>query len=587
MIKRVAKYYLPLLVVSLLLSIWIFYNEKKNISNLELKELTLKSNLIVENLNPVIANIFYWSQNDFTKEDFDPRYNQKYEEQLGNFIVGMNHYSQFRFIKKNGEEALRLIRSEDGKIINDLNFQNKKNEGYFKKTIALDSSEIYLSPLNLNIENGKIERPFSPMIRGSAPVFSKSGEKLGMVVINYDAKEILATLTKKLNYTFYLVDSNGKFLANSENNKRAFKHLTDPNNHQDFPTNFPKTWKAITQDKETQFGTGKNFWIVNKLDFKEAISHFNVIDSNRSKLISSNEWYLISRVSNTDVLAASMNFYLALFVLNLISFIIIAYVAKSEIKNEKIKEVYLLRLKKKRKALENQNVLLTSIKTKLELRNRQLKEYNSIVAHNLRAPTTSMSALISMVSGSEDYEEVKTIIPKLNTISGSINTLVQDLLTYVRVLNDDNIKIEKFEIKPVIEQSLCLYVETIDGTVNVEIDLSGWKTIKFSKIYFQSVVQNLISNAIKYRDPTKESYIKIKTIRQKEKRILIVEDNGIGINLEKHQSEIFKLYRRFHRNVSGKGMGLFMVKTQLESLNAEIRVESDYGRGSSFIITFN
>jgi len=278
---------------------------------------------------------------------------------------------------------------------------------------------------------------------------------------------------------------------------------------------------------------------------------------------------------------------LALFVLNLISFIIIAYVAKSEIKNEKIKEVYLLRLKKKRKALENQNVLLTSIKTKLELRNRQLKEYNSIVAHNLRAPTTSMSALISMVSGSEDYEEVKTIIPKLNTISGSINTLVQDLLTYVRVLNDDNIKIEKFEIKPVIEQSLCLFVETIDGTVNVEIDLSGWKTIKFSKIYFQSVVQNLISNAIKYRDPTKESYIKIKTIRQKEKRILIVEDNGIGINLEKHQSEIFKLYRRFHRNVSGKGMGLFMVKTQLESLNAEIRVESDYGRGSSFIITFN
>lgn len=211
-----------------------------------------------------------------------------------------------------------------------------------------------------------------------------------------------------------------------------------------------------------------------------------------------------------------------------------------------------------------------------------------MVAHNLRAPTTSMSALVSMVNKTDDYEEMKIYLPKLNTITKNINTLVSDLLVYVRILNDNKIEIEKVNIEPIIQHTLGLFTETIDQEViDVEIDLSGWKSVMFSKIYLQSVLQNLISNAIKYRDPEKESFIKIKTLIRDDNYILEISDNGLGIDTPALEEEIFKLYRRFHRDISGKGMGLFLVKTQLESLNATIEVEGKKFIGTKFIITFS
>ncbi len=161
-------------------------------------------------------------------------------------------------------------------------------------------------------------------------------------------------------------------------------------------------------------------------------------------------------------------------------------------------------------------------------------------------------------------------------------------MVYVRILNDDNIPIEKVNIEHIIKTSLGLFTETIDQQViQVETDLSGWKTVLFSKVYMQSVIQNLISNAIKYRDPEKKSLVRIRTIEKDQKCILEISDNGLGIDMSRRKQEVFKFYRRFHRNISGKGMGLFLIKTQLESLNATIEIESERKKGTKFIITFN
>ena len=587
MIKRLLKYYLPLFTVSILLSVWIFYNERTNLAKLELKDLTAKSKLIVESITPVISSIYYWSQYDFTEEDFTPGQNYKFEEKLGNFMIGMNQYSQFRLIDAEGNESFRLVRTDDGNILNDKNLQNKKNNAYFQKTIKLDSSALYLSPLNLNVEFGKVEKPYKPVIRGSAPLFSKNGNRLGIVVINFDGKELLKTLNKQLTSSFYIIDAEGNYLSNSTERSREFEHFIKPEEKIGFNTDHAETWSLLEEEHEPIINDSEGLWVTEKLDFKEAVSHLNLIKGDYAHLETGSVWFLVSKISNASVFASAKNFYLALLCINLISLFIIAYVSKIETKNELIKRDYLQRLKRKKKKLENQNILLSSIQKKLQLRNRQLKEYNNIVAHNLRAPTTSMSALVSMVSGSEDYEEVKTYIPKLNTITGSINTLVQDLLVYVRVLNDDRLETEKVYIEPIIKDSLGLYLEILDQTVRVKLDLSGWNSIEFSKIYFQSIIQNLISNAIKYRDPEKDSCITIKTYMNKSDRILSIEDNGLGMDLEKHGDEIFKLYRRFHRNISGRGMGLFLVKTQLESLNAGIQVKSKPGHGTTFILTFS
>ena len=65
-----------------------------------------------------------------------------------------------------------------------------------------------------------------------------------------------------------------------------------------------------------------------------------------------------------------------------------------------------------------------------------------------------------------------------------------------------------------------------------------------------------------------------------------MRDNGIGLNLNRHGDNVFKLYKRFHRNISGKGMGLFLIKSQLEALNATISIDSEEGVGTTFKIKF-
>jgi len=584
-IKRIIKYYLPLFTASVLFSVWIFYNERSNLANLELKDLAAKSNLIVESITPVISSIFYWSQYDFVEADFKPARNSKFEEKLGNFMVGTNQFSQFRLINIDGDEVFRIDRINDG-IQRRKNLQNKSNNGYFQKTIALDSGVLYISPLNLNKEFGKVEKPYKPVVRASAPLFSGNGDRLGIVVINYDAKALLKSLNQELTSDFYVIDSDANYISNSKDRSREFEKFKVPDKALGFEIDYPETWNLLKTNQKF-IKDDEGFWVVDRLDFKDATSQLNLVKGGHAHIDTGNAWFLISKISNATVFAAAKNFYISLLFINLIFLFVVVYVSKKETKNELIKLQYLKELKEKKNKLENQNILLTSIQNKLQLRNRQLKEYNSIVAHNLRAPTTSMSALVSMVSGSEDYDELKAYIPKLNTITSSINTLVKDLLVYVRVLNDDQVKTEKIYVESLIRDCLGLYLEVLDQTVQVKLDFSGWKTIKFSKIYFQSIIQNLISNAIKYRDPAKKSVINISTHIDGSERVLIIEDNGLGIDLDKYDDEIFKLYKRFHRNVSGRGMGLFLVKTQLESLNASIQVKSKPGVGTKFILTFS
>ena len=82
------------------------------------------------------------------------------------------------------------------------------------------------------------------------------------------------------------------------------------------------------------------------------------------------------------------------------------------------------------------------------------------------------------------------------------------------------------------------------------------------------------------------SHIIFESSWENDHKVLYVKDNGLGIDLDRHGDNIFKLYKRFHRNISGKGMGLFIVKSQLEVMDATLEVESEEGVGTTFKITF-
>ena len=111
-------------------------------------------------------------------------------------------------------------------------------------------------------------------------------------------------------------------------------------------------------------------------------------------------------------------------------------------------------------------------------------------------------------------------------------------------------------------------------------------TIFTNKTYLESILLNLTTNSLKYSDNEKKLEINITTKIIDDTTQIIFSDNGIGIDLERNKEKIFGLYQRFHDYPDSKGLGLYLVKSQIDSMGAEIIVESTVGIGTTFKIFF-
>lgn len=584
---RFCKYYLPILILSILAAAWIYSRNHDKLIALQLQELDNKKQIIVELIKPMIANLYYWEQYRFDKNDFNPDFNGHLEKEIGNFVIGMDSYSQFRLINLEGQEVFRLNREENGRVVKSSSLQDKANRNYFLKTRDLGKNQIYLSPLNLNKEKGVLEIPYKPMIRGVAAIVDSSGTKLGIVVINFSATKLLDLLKRENEFPFVLLDREGNYLASNDSIKE-FAHLIPNNKNTSFYKESPEIWNSLKEKETIPLYHDGDLYVKTELNFKNELSQIPIFQNQLADIRTNNKWLLLNHIESKSLNAEIKKELYILLLINVLGIFTLLYLALIETKGEVSRKRYMESLELINRELESKKSTLESTYNKLAVRNAQLLEYNNIVAHNLRAPTTSVSALVSILVDTKNFKEAQNLFPKLLSVTQAINTLVDDLLVYVRILNDDKVETENIALEPLVKATLNLYLETLDGkTVEVKTDYKGWQEIRFSKIYLQSVLQNLISNAIKYRDQDKKSRITIQTLIENNRKVLIVEDNGVGMDLKRHGTDIFKLYKRFHRGLSGKGMGLFLVKTQLESLGASIEINSELGKGTTFKIIFD
>ena len=120
----------------------------------------------------------------------------------------------------------------------------------------------------------------------------------------------------------------------------------------------------------------------------------------------------------------------------------------------------------------------------------------------------------------------------------------------------------------------------------LKIDLEDVTILDINKSYLESIFLNLLTNAIKYRDPVKQLRVTVATKVVEDSLIITFKDNGIGIDLNKSMDKIFGLYQRFHNYPDSKGLGLYLVKSQVESMGGTISVASIVGKGTTFTIIF-
>lgn len=238
-----------------------------------------------------------------------------------------------------------------------------------------------------------------------------------------------------------------------------------------------------------------------------------------------------------------------------------------------------------RDLLEKNNQLIET-NEELVRHNNELLQFSYTVSHNLRGPVASLGGIISLFNLQALAPENRELLDHLNKSLQSLERTIRDLSHIIDIRNNLSRIRQKISLIEEIRQvKVLLEKEIVDHRVEIETDFSDALEIYAVKHMVDSILYNLISNAIKYRSPDRKPCVKITSAQAHGQIILTVEDNGLGLDVGKYKEKLFGLYKRFHTHTDGRGLGLFLVKLQTQSMGGTIDVSSKIGTGSKFIIS--
>lgn len=253
------------------------------------------------------------------------------------------------------------------------------------------------------------------------------------------------------------------------------------------------------------------------------------------------------------------------------------YASAIDISERKKSEEELLRSKQNLEALA----------LNLQEQNRSLDEFAHLISHNLRSPIGNIKALISLLDSNSSVADYQQIFDKLKKVSENLGETMNELMETIKVKKEANLDRVEVRFKDIFDKVVqSLEGDLIHCEAHITFDFSQASSIQYSKAYLESIFQNLLSNAIKYRSPDRRPAIHAATFVSGNGVGLRVSDNGQGIDLERHGSKLFGLHKTFHEHKEAKGVGLFLVKTQVDAMGGSIRAESEPGKGTTFIIQF-
>lgn len=233
--------------------------------------------------------------------------------------------------------------------------------------------------------------------------------------------------------------------------------------------------------------------------------------------------------------------------------------------------------------LKKSEIVLKKLLKISQSQNDQLKNFAYVVSHNIRSHSSNISSLISFL---KDEIHENTYLDMLKSSSEKLSETIWNLNKVITTEEDIENKKEKVNIRNCIHSTMSVLQQQIDESkakiiMNLEVE-----EINSIPAYMDSIFINLLSNAIKYAKPDQPPIIEFSTYRNEFEFVIIIRDNGLGIDLDKYGDKIFGMYRKFHDLYDSQGLGLFIIKNQINLLNGNISVESDVGIGTEFKIKF-
>lgn len=219
--------------------------------------------------------------------------------------------------------------------------------------------------------------------------------------------------------------------------------------------------------------------------------------------------------------------------------------------------------------------------------NQRLLNFAHIVSHNLRSHTGNIQMVTDMISKEQDPVEKEHLISMLGINAANLQETLMHLNEVVDVQAHGRQTLKPLNLLQEVNkiaELLAVQLRQADG--HIIIDVPNEIELNYDQAYLESILLNLLTNAIKYRDARRPLQISVRAERRRDDLTLEIADNGIGIDLATHGHKLFGMYKTFNGNADARGIGLFLVKNQVEVMGGRITARSMPGQGTTFIIEF-